>query len=77
VDRDQLASLKDTSYDVNAAMISLILRRLEDPTAPLPYTGQRALAHDSGSRTAGMNRCKFTLFIVACDFWGCFPADCL
>ena len=56
VDREQLASLKDTSFDVNAAIISLILGRLEDPTARLPYTGQRALAHDSGSRTAGLSR---------------------
>jgi hypothetical protein len=56
VDAEKLAALKDTEFDVNAAMISLILRRLEDPAAPLPFTGQRVLAHDSGSRTAALTR---------------------
>ena len=52
VEDDALASLKDTEFDVNSAMISLILRRLEDPNKPLPFTGQRVLARDSSSRTA-------------------------
>ena len=56
VDENTLASLKDAEFDVNSAMISLILRSLEDPNKPLPFTGQRVLARDSRSRTACLSK---------------------
>ena len=46
IDEEKIASLKDDEHDTNAELVSMILQKLQDPAAPLPYTGQRVLSRD-------------------------------
>ena len=77
IDEDKIASLKDDEHDTNAELVSMILQKLQDPAAPLPYTGQRVLSRDGSwaeaVRAGGLSTGGALLWAVVRLVWHLGP----